>query len=136
MGIKPKKGDPGKHLKPTEDKVFPATFYNYPIFCLRFLHKDYHIDKCEKDQKVCLLDQMHKLSTTNWQMLSQSHKHGMGFEKIALDNIKPSMPSHITPDVTMYAFRFDGKKPFVGYRNSFIFHILYIDRDFTVYNHG
>jgi hypothetical protein len=132
--IKPPKGKQGSNIKLTVDSK-PRLNFNYPIFCLKHLHPKYNLDKCEVDEKAKLIERMHKLSSITWEIIRTSHRHGMGAEKIERTSIKTSIPSHITPDTTLYALRFDGLKPFVGYRSEFIFHIVYIDRDFTLYNH-
>jgi len=109
---------------------------NYPIFCFKYIHKSYHINSCENEDKIRFLERIITLSGMTWQELEYSPKHGMGTEKIQRSAIKQDLPKEITDDVTHFlAFRFSGKKPFVGFRERFIFHILYIDRDFTLYNH-
>ena len=73
-----------------------------------------------------------------WRVLQHSDRHGSGCEKIRLNSLKSELPVSISSmeDVNfLLAFRFDGLKPFVGHRNRFIFHVLYIDRDFTLYKH-
>ena len=108
----------------------------HPVFCFRYLHKDYHIDKCETDEKISLLERIVKLSGLTWQEIEYSSRHTFGSEKIHRDAIKQDLPNEITDDVPFFlALRFCGKKPFVGFRNKFIFHVLYIDRDFTLYKH-
>lgn len=137
MAIKQQKADKGKHIAPTEDLfTFPKNVFNYPIFCLKYLHKDFCITRCDKDEKISLLEKLHQLSSMTWEQIRQAGRHGLGTEKIEQDSIKAGKPLHVTPDVTMYAIRFQGKKPMVGYKSHFIFHILYIDRSFTLYNHG
>lgn len=135
MGIKNPNANKGKNIKPTND-LFPKSLFNYPIFCFKYMHKDYHVDKCEREEKLSLLDRICKLSTMTWEQIQFAPKHGLGTEKISQDSIKCGKPLHITPDVTFYALRFDGKKPMVGYKSDFIFHLVYLDRDFTLYNHG
>ena len=46
------------------------------------------------------------------------------------------MPPHITGEVNLLAFRFFGRRPMVGYRNRTTFHVLWLDRDFTLYSHA
>ncbi len=134
MGIKSKQGTPGNNIKPTQD-LFPKSIFNYPVFCFKHLHKDYSITQCQKEEKISLVEKLHKLSTMTWEQIRLSPRHGLGSEKISQDSIKVGLPSHVTPDVTFYALRFDGMKPMVGYKSDFIFHIVYLDRDFTLYNH-
>lgn len=62
-------------------------------------------------------------------------RHGLGTEKINQSSIKASKPASVTPDVSFYALRFQGKKAMVGYKSDFIFHVVYLDRDFTLYDH-
>jgi hypothetical protein len=56
----------------------------------------------------------------------------LGYEKISKNSIRATIPSHIKDDVIFIAFRFYGKAPMVGYRKDLIFHILWIDRTFTL----
>ncbi len=61
----------------------------------------------------------------------------MGSEKIDRNSIRARIPAFITDDVNFFlALRFHGKKPFVGLRKGSVFHVLWIDNKFCVYNHG
>ena len=136
-----------KNIKRVEDKeevsskfkslhdIFKRAEYDYPIFCFKYLHKDHCITQCDKDERSQFVDQLKSLCSVNWNQLNSSGRHGMGWEKIDFDSIIPSKPSHVSGDITFIAFRFDGKKAMVGYRYGFVFHIVYLDRDFTVYKH-
>ncbi|WP_300674673.1 hypothetical protein [Desulfoluna sp.] len=63
-------------------------------------------------------------------------RHGMGYEKIATSSLNTELPAHLSgQDVNLIAFRFNGKAPMVGYRDKSVFHILWVDRDFTLYDH-
>ena len=33
----------------------------HPVFCFRYLHKNYHIDQCEDNEKLQLLERIVKL---------------------------------------------------------------------------
>ena len=120
-------------------KIAPKTVeivdYDYPIFCFKHLHKDYDLDQCTDSEKKSLMEKLVKLSQLSWIDIQNSPRHGLGTEKIAINAIKPNCPEFITEDVSfLLALRFDGKKPILGHRNKFIFHVLFIDRDFAVYN--
>jgi len=109
---------------------------DYPVFCFKYLHSSHDLTQCDKDEKSALIEQLAKLSQLSWLQIHMTDRHGMGSEKIARNSIRPSIPPSITEDVQDFlAFRFHGKKPFVGFRNQFILHIVYIDRDMTVYQH-
>jgi hypothetical protein len=114
-----------------------STQQEHPIFCLEYLDKDYYsLRACTKDEKAAFADTLFKLSQLTWAEITQSHRHGLGYEKIAKKSIRAPIPAHITDDVTFIAFRFYGKAPMVGHREAAIFHILWIDRDFTLYHHS
>jgi hypothetical protein len=124
----------GKFIK--KSKLSPETI-NYPVFCFKYIHRDYHLDKCTNDEKRKFIEQILLISSNSWEQLQLAPKHGVGSEKISSNSIRANIPNHFSEEVgTLLAFRFDGKKPFIGFRNGFIFHIFYIDRDFTLYNHG
>lgn len=76
------------------------------------------------------------MSQMTWNELHIAPKHGAGSEKISRTAIKRPIPQHITEDVSLLAFRFDGKKPMVGYRSGPTFHIVWFDRNFILYDHG
>jgi len=71
-----------------------------------------------------------------WKEISVANRKGMGYEKIARNALSVELPAHVTPDVNLLAFRFYGNAPMVGYRVKRVFHILFLDRDFTLYDHG
>lgn len=117
--------------------VFEVENYDYPVFCFRHLHKDHNLDHCDKEERKSLIDRLVKLGQSNWSAIQLLPKHGLGSEKINRNSIKPSIPKYFTNDVKFFlAFRFQGKKVFIGHRNKFIFHIIYIDRNFSVYDHS
>lgn len=108
------------------------------MFCLRYLQSGYDVGNCSKEQQIQLLEQLRLLSQLTWNETRASHKHGLGSEKIPQKQIKRPMPSGlaITDDVTLIAFRFAGKNPMIGYRTGSIFRLLWLDHDFSVYDHG
>ena len=59
-----------------------------------------------------------------------------GAEKIPRRAFRVGIPQTITEDVPLLAFRFSGPKPMVGFRTDAVFNIVWLDRDFSVYNHG
>ena len=110
--------------------------FNYPVFCLKYLHRDYDVDSCSIEDRASLIRQMANLSRLSWDEIKLTPRHGMGSEKISRNSIRPSIPKEITSDVDSFiALRYSGRKTIIGFRNQFIFHLVYIDRDFTVYNH-
>lgn len=114
--------------------------FQHPVFCFKYLHKDFNLENCNDKEATQLIKQIVNISQLKWQDLQLSSRHGLGTEKINISSLKINLPAEITEDVInasngLLAFRFDGKKPFVGIRNRFIFHVLAIDSKFTLYDH-
>ena len=124
----------GKKFKLPETIEMPD--YDYPIFCFRHLHPDHNLDGCTNDEKKSLIEKIVKLSQLSWLDMQNTQRHGLGTEKILISSIKPKCPDFITDDVTyLLALRFDGRKPILGHRDRFVFHVIFIDNKFSVYNH-
>jgi hypothetical protein len=114
-----------------------STEAQHPTFSLTHIQPSYCLSNCEKQEKAAFADTLHKLSKLTWAQIRIAPKHGCGTEKIARDSIDTGIPVHVTEDVSFFlAFRFDGKKPMVGYRKDEVFHVLWLDRDMTLYDHG
>ena len=110
---------------------------DYPIFCLRYLQKGFDLEACAKDQQAAFAKQLHLLSLQSWNEIQLSGRHAQGSEKISREAIKPSIPSIVTEEVTLLAFRYAGKLPFVGFRNGATLHIIWIEPSFnTLYQHS
>ena len=63
-------------------------------------------------------------------------RHGQGWEIIRRESIKGDSVPDISEDAHLIAFRCMGKAPVVGYRSADgVFNILWIDRDFDLYDH-
>lgn len=107
----------------------------YPIFCFRYLHKNFDLSNCTNDDKKALIERICKLSQMSWLEIQMADRHGLGSEKIKQSALKTTIPKHISKDIDFLALRFNGLKPIVGYKNGFIFHICFIDSKFTLYNH-
>lgn len=107
-----------------------------PEFSFRYVQRAHCISQCDRDEKAALVDKLHRLSNLTWGQIKQQDRHGLGFEKISRHSIRAAAPQHVTPDVDLIAFRFSGMKPMVGYRREATFFVLWLDRDFTLYDHG
>jgi hypothetical protein len=109
-----------------------------PLFSLRYLDLGrYGLAACQQREKAAFADTLDRLSQLSWSELRLSPRHGLGYEQIPRHALRVSLPSHLTEDVQrLIAFRFTGNAPMVGYRVQAIFYILWLDRDFTLYDHG
>jgi len=111
-----------------------STDHDPPAFCLQHLATA-GFNACTKDERLALINKMKLLSQMTWVQIKSQPKHGTGSEPIPQKSIDKPIPSHITSDVQFLALRFDGKKAMVGYRIGRVFHIVWLDRDFSVYKH-
>jgi hypothetical protein len=120
-------------------RISAITSYNAcnPVFSLRHMRKKYNLSKCTSEEKQAFVNQMIILSQLTWVKIIQSGRHGLGSEHISQDAISgDEIPKDIIkPDTNLLALRFDGKKAMVGFREKDIFHILWFDRDYTLYKH-
>jgi hypothetical protein len=108
-----------------------------PKFCFEFLDNTYSVEACEQADRAAFAVQLTKIGRMSWQEIQNAPKYGLGTEKIPRSQIRAPIPPSVTPDVEFFlAFRFSAKKPMVGFRSGQLFHLLWIDRDFTLYNHG
>jgi len=107
-----------------------------PVFSLRHLSGGHCISQCENKDQLSFVDKIRIISQFTWAQIKNQHRHATGFEKLSRNAFNVGIPSHITEDQTLIAFRFSGKKPMVGYRDRDIFHIIWFDNDFSVYDHG
>jgi hypothetical protein len=120
------KHDPGPRLSTNRDT---------PLFGLGYLDSVFSLDACNKDEKAAFADTLAKLSKLTWGEINNSGRHKNGCEIITQDQIRASMPPHITPEINLLAFRFCAKAPMVGYRDGRVFYVIWLDRAFKLYNH-
>ena len=133
--FEPDKGK-AKHIASLGPVAEPPPQQQTPVFCLHYLKGDYCLSKCDKDEKATLSDTLHQLCRLTWGQIAVASRKGVGYEIISRKALKTGLPPHISDDVNLLAFRFCGNKPMIGYREGRIFHILFLDRDFTLYDHG
>ena len=107
-----------------------------PIFSLQYLSPQYCVSCCQQQEKAHFADTLRKLSQLTWAELRQANRHKLGCEKISRSSIRVGIPVHIKEDVNFIAFRFDGQKAMIGYKAAHVFYIIWLDRDFSVYNHS
>jgi len=133
--IRPPEKNTGKIIAPP-DSVNMENF-KYPVFCFKHLHNKYNLSHCNTELKGGLIDKLYQMSQMTWDDLINTNRHKSGSEKIFLTSIKAEVPKFITDDVKfLLAFRFHNMLPFLGHRNRFLFHIIFIDHSRNLYNHG
>lgn len=109
-----------------------------PVFCFHYLdNQRYGLNNCQIGEKAAFANKLYELCQLTWNQILAAPRDGLGSEKIAQSAITgSSIPSHITRDVDFIAIRFTGRKPMVGYRYDRIFHVIWLDTKFRLYNHG
>ena len=89
-------------------------------------------------------DKLRMLSELEWQMIEGSPRETNGFEMIPVSSLNASLPSAFNTHKEIWVFRFGGggnvgsrtAGRIAGIRDDEKFYVLFIDRDFTLYNHG
>lgn len=112
-----------------------STQHLHPKFSLEHLAGDYCLSRCSREEKARFADRLHELSQLTWQEISQAPRHGQGFETIPTSAIRSGVPSCITTEVRILAFRCIGKAPMLGFRELDTFYVVWIDRNFSLYRH-
>lgn len=130
-----RKGSGKRFSSPAHKQSEPTNFEkDRPVFSLK-CDGDYCLVHCDKNDMAAFADQIHRLSSLTWQQLKAAPRHGLGYEKIERHSLQVPVPISVPEDATIIAFRFSGKKPMVGYRDKNTFHVLWLDRNFSVYKH-
>jgi hypothetical protein len=107
-----------------------------PVFSFEYLQAGWCVQDCQQEERSKMLDKLRRLSALSWKDIRQQNRHHLGSEIIDRRSIRAAIPSFLTEDVKLLAFRAFDKAAMVGYRNGRIFHVLWVDRTFTLYNHG
>ena len=108
----------------------------HPIFCLHYLDKDYCLTKCNQEERAAFASTIRVLSTYSWNQIITNRIQD--YEKLTdKSKIKNGhIPASVPKDASIIGFRFSGKKRMVGYRKDCVFHIIWFDIKFKLYDHG
>lgn len=94
---------------------------------------------CDIQQFKGLSDRLRIISTLTWQQLKNEPHDKYGYEALSKEIFNASFPEFAANDDVIIVFRFGGGRHggrIAGVRRDNVFHVLFIDRDFTLYNHG
>ena len=122
-------------IKPHEI-ISENTDIQKPFFSLEHMIDNFCVKACKMEERAQFAEALYKRGKLTWQEIKQSHRHGLGLEKISRGSIKVGLPSVVTEDVNLIAFRCFGKMPMVGYRQGRTFYVLWLDPAGKVYDHG
>lgn len=127
---KPFKGNIGS-TKPQDPDLQP------PIFSFEKMQEGsgYSVTCCQRDDQAALSKCIFKLSKVTWRDIRHSPRHGIGTETIHRASLKVGLPHGIPDDATLIAIRFNGMKPMIGYRDARVFYVVFLDSNFSAYNH-
>lgn len=107
-----------------------------PIFCLRHVAAGWGVCDCEREDQAAFALTVERLCRLTWQQIRSAPRHGAGTEKVSKNALRAPVPPSITDDVEFLALRFSGKKAMVGFRSYEVFHVIWLDRAFRLYDHG
>ena len=108
----------------------------YPVFCLRHLQAGYDIEDLQIQDQCQFIKRLRHLSKMEWASILEAHRHGAGKENIQRNAIRVAFPRAVHDDATLWALRYAQRKAMVGWRDGDVFHVVWIDHTFSVYNHG
>ncbi|MDF9755158.1 hypothetical protein [Pseudomonas hunanensis] len=106
-----------------------------PVFSLEYLQSSWCIQDCQQAERARMLERLRQISQRTWREIRQLDRHGYGTETISRGSIRAVLPSFLTEDVRLLAFRAFDLVAMVGYRSGRIFHVIWIDREFKLYKH-
>ena len=135
--IKDRTTRPGGQIKVRDDQ-YPRDGLEQrpPVFSCEFLQHGWCIQDCERDKRAKMLDRLRILGKLSWKQIRQDDRHRYGTEIIQRSSIKSPIPSFVTPDTKLIAFRAYGLVAMVGYKSDRVFNVLWIDRARKLYDHG
>lgn len=109
---------------------------NPPVFCLHHIQSSHCLSDCDQEEAAAFAHALWKRSKVTWGELRLAHRYGLGAEKIPSSAIRATLPPIANGVDFFLAFRFHAKAPMVGIRVGRIFHVLWLDREFNLYDHG
>lgn len=135
---KKQKTSASKFLK-AEPKATIDYDAKHPIFSFEKMQdrSGHSVSCCDREDLYHLLKRIYMLNRLPWRDIRQASRKGYGVEKIARSAIKYAVPTTVTDDNDYFhALHYSGKKRFIGYKVQQVFYILWIDHNFSVYDHG
>lgn len=133
MGIrKPKFQNSGNIATPPANEIKDEECL---VFSFRHTQNNHCLSKCEKHEKLDLLDSIFLRREMKWKEIIVANKHKLGSEKIERTSLNVTVPDCVPKDAKIWALRFCDLAPMVGYYENNIFYILWLDRAFKVYKH-
>lgn len=106
-----------------------------PIFS--FYHMQYGkavcLSKCQPGEKSDVTDKLIALSQITWNVIIGSSRKSLGFETMPQKELRFSLPSIVTPEVTIEVFTYSKGGRIAGFREKNIYHIIAVGNN--LYKH-
>lgn len=137
MGIKKPKKETGSYK--TNDKKDIPQQHKHPIFCFKYLDKKWGLENCDKAFRSSFIEKIIKYSSFSWYQLQIKDRHKGGCETLdpSTSKLKCKLPGEIYDGKSkIYSFRASGLNPFVGIKQDNILHVIGIDHNMKMYDHG
>ena len=117
---------------------FSQDLLKHPTFSfVHFSEGNYGLKDCNKEDFKNLIKKLKLLGSITWKEIESLPRHGLGYEKIKVSELKTALPSSVPKSIDkVYVFRYKGKAPMVGYREGNIFHVVFLDHNFSLYKHN
>ena len=127
----------GKGFLPAPVAPEPQSTQNLtPVFCLRYLAKDYTLSECDDEETAAFAKQLYALCQLSWQTINSSPREGLGHEKINRSQIQAKLPARVTAEIEwLLAFRFGGASRIIGSRFERVFEVYLVDPKGKAYKH-
>lgn len=106
------------------------------MLSLRCLQGGFGVEEMTPNQRSEFLVKWAKRSGLTWDELAKHDRHGLGYEKLPMTEIKPRVPEKYQQE-KFVVFRHEGNLPFVGFRAGDVFYVLWIETKYgDLYDHG
>ena len=128
----------GQYDKVDKTPILKAAKEERPSFSHRYICLGQHcIKKCDLKEFKSLSDKLRMLSDLEWKQIESSPFKGNGREIISRKSLKREIPATVPADAPILIFQFGGSKTgrMAGYRDGAVFHILFIETKFDLYDH-
>lgn len=107
----------------------------YPLLSLRHVQPGHAIEGLDDRQCAQFLRKWAKRSQFKWEDLRKHERHGLGWEMLPSNQVRPKIPERLDRAKYM-VFRHEGNLPMIGFRAGDAFYVLWVEANYgDVYEH-
>jgi hypothetical protein len=114
-------------------QVVPSASDQRPLFSFYHLEDGFRVSDCQARDRGDFAVRLEELSQLTWTQIILAPRQGLGAETIKRESIRVRVPSDLTRDLRIIAFRFGSGARIVGYREDRVFHVIWVDPNHRVY---